>query len=94
MGTSKLIEQIIHGKGPREILDALLEEIPSTQDLARDIYRELQARGLTCQVQASKRDVNVIYVLLEERSFAADAVVEIYERAYPEIRFLVDVLDS
>jgi hypothetical protein len=91
MSTSKLIEQVVQGRGPRETLDALLEELPSVQDIARDVHRELTARGLTCQVHASKREANVVYVLLEERSFAADAVVDIYERSYPELRFLVDV---
>lgn len=91
MGTQRLIEQVIQGRGPKDALDALLEELPSSQDIARDVQRELASRGLTCSVHASKRERNVVYVLLTERSHAVDAVVEIYEAAYPEVRFLVDV---
>lgn len=86
----KIIEQVSQGRGPRSVLDSLLEEIPDTQQIAKDVAEELQSRGLVCQVQASKREANVVYVRLEEKNQAADAVMDIFEAAYDNVHFVYD----
>jgi hypothetical protein len=85
-----LIEQVSQGRAPKSVLDAMLDEVPDTQEIARDVSRELQSRGLSCQVQASKKEPNVVYVLLEEKNQAADAVLEIFESAYEGVQFVYD----
>lgn len=92
----KLVEQVVSsGQDTSAVLDAMLrEDLPDLPQIAHDIQGELKSRGVVCAVVPSRKGDSVVYIELHERSFAADAVVDIFEAAYPEIKILVACLPN
>lgn len=85
----KLIEQALTGRSAHDLLEEYADEMPSLAALAKDVYQELQARLIEGTVEPSKKEGNVLYVLVESRDYRVDAILEVFEHAYPEVRFLL-----
>jgi len=84
----QLVDQYLTGKTSKELFDLLEEVLPTKTSVGQDIVRELSARGINCSSKPNRAADNIINIMLEEKSFAVDAIIEIYQTAYPEYRIL------
>jgi len=83
----RFIDQYLEGRSIVSLFDD--DYVPSTVQLASDIRRELLDKHIHCNVESSRQGDNVIYITLSEKSYTVDGLLDIYERAYPEVKILV-----
>lgn len=79
------LDRYLEGVSLQDLLD---EDIPNPYQLAQEVRQALTEKHIEAKVHPTK-DLKHLDITLAEHSYLTDAILSIYETAYPEITFIV-----